>query len=434
MPLLRKFSQSARIIYIYIMIRKIILVCLLITVFSCNSQKEGILDFNLEPISINGFSDNGGQLPISESVLSMDGYFTWGGSVVEGEDGRYHMFFAFFDAGEGKPKFSDSWLLSSKIGYASSDYPDKGFKYEKTVLYGAAHDGNPEAWDAQGVHNPHVKKFNNRYYLYYIGSKDPGEKPEGDPGFELNARNRIQQVQAVSVIEVESIEDLVNGNFERPIKPLLIARTRVKPDNVVDPSPEGTKALPDNLIVVNPTVEYRPSDGKYLLYFKGNLYDPGWRGAHGLAIGDNPTGPFEPMDEFMFELRTSEGKIASAEDPYVWYHPGSELFYAVFKDFSGTFTGSDPALAMMISEDGIDWKIHPKRIFATKEIPLDDGTSIKVSNFERPQFLINKKGEPVAFYAACSIAGCGSKTDGTTFNVQMGVRVTSFDSTLMRKE
>jgi len=400
----------------YILILSIILLGL-----SCKQNKGKILDFSLEPISINGFSDDAQQFPISESVLKMDGYFTWGGSVVKGDDGRYHMFFALFDAGAGKPKFSDSWLLSSKIGHAVSDYPDKGFEFNKIVLYGAAHDGNPGAWDAQGVHNPHIKKFNDKYYLYFIGSRDPGKRAEGDPGFGLNARNRIQQVQSVAVIEVDRIGDLISGNFKRPEKPLMIARTRVKPDQVIDPSPEGTIALPDNLIIVNPTVEYRPSDGKYLMYFKGNLYDAGWRGAHGLAIGDNPAGPFEPLDDFMFELRIKEGKIASAEDPYVWYHPGTELFYAVFKDFSGSFTGSDPALAMMISKNGIDWELHPTRIFAPKEIPLDDGTSIKVSNLERPQFLINKKGEPVAFYAACSIAGCGPKTDGSTINVQFKV-------------
>jgi hypothetical protein len=203
---------------------------------------------------------------------------------------------------------------------------------------------------------------------------------------------------------------------------------------VIDPSPDGTEALPDNLIVVNPTVEHRTADGKYLLYFKGNLYDPGWRGAHGLAIADDPAGPFEPVDQFMFELRTEDGKIASAEDPYVWYHPGTGLFYAVFKDFSGRFTGSDPALAMMISEDGIDWKLHPKRIFAKKDIPLTDGSSISLANFERPQFIINEKGEPVAFYAACSISGCGPKTDGSTFNAQFGVKTQTIKAELTKSD
>ena len=70
----------------------------------------------------------------------------------------------------------------------------------------------------------------------------------------------------------------------------------MKATDVVDPSPEGTVAKPDNLIVVNPAIVQRPSDGKYLLYFKGNIYDPRWRGVHGVAVGDSPTGPFSASD------------------------------------------------------------------------------------------------------------------------------------------
>jgi len=58
-----------------------------------------------------------------------------------------------------------------------------------------------------------------------------------------------------------------------------------------------------------------------------------------------------------------------------------------------------------------------------RELPLSDGTSIPLANMERPQFLINDQGEPVAFYAACSIGPCGPKTDGSTFNTQFGVKI-----------
>lgn len=388
---------------------------------ACQENSRDILRFQLEPIAVSGFADSARQIPVSESVLSDPDHFVWGGSVVKGDDGKFHMFYSIFDAGADKPRFSDAWLLSSKIAYAVSDYPDKGFRFQKVILRGAAADGYPDAWDAQGVHNPHIKKFNGRYYLYYIGSRDPGERPAGDPAHGLSKRDRIQQVQAVAVIAVDQLDDLISGRFDRPAEPLLRARTRVKPDRVVDPSEAGTEALPDNLIVVNPTVEYRPADGKYLLYFKGNLYDPGWRGAHGVALGDDPAGPFVPQDELVFDLRTEDGKIASAEDPYVWYHPGSELFYAVFKDFTGRFTNQGPGLAAMISRDGLNWELHPDPLFAAKELPLTDGSSIEVANLERPQFLINEKGEPVAMYAACSLSGCGPKTDGSTFNVQFRV-------------
>jgi len=143
----------------------------------------------------------------------------------------------------------------------------------------------------------------------------------------------------------------------------MVARTRVKPKPVIDPSPPGTVALPDNLIMVNPTLVYRPSDKKYLMYFKGNLYDAGWRGVHGVAIANDPAGPFHQLNDVMFSLKTPDGKLASAEDPYVWYHPGTELFYAVFKDFKGYSTGAAPGLAVMISRDGIDWEMHPDRVF-----------------------------------------------------------------------
>ena len=389
---------------------------------SCNKHKEQhYLHFDLNPVEAQLYQSGGSTFLTGPSVLHDPDHFVWGGSVVQGDDGRYYMFYSIFDAGPDKPKFSDAWLLSSKIACAVSDHPDRDFRFYKIVLYGAAHDGRPDAWDAQGVHNPHVRKFDGRYYLYYIGSRDPGERGPGDPGEQLNKRNRIQQVQQLAVIGVDHIEDLLEGQFERPSVPLLGARTRVKPDHVIDPSPPGTTALPDNLIVVNPTVTYRPSDQKYLLYFKGNLYDPVWRGAHGVAIGEHPEGPFTPLDDFMFDLRMTDGRIASAEDPYVWYHPGTALFYAVFKDFHGHFTGQGPGLALMVSEDGMDWQLHPDPLFAPKEIPFKNGTRHKVANLERPQFLINEQGEPIAFYAACSIETCGPKTDGSTFNVQFNV-------------
>lgn len=355
----------------------------------------------------------------SPSVIQYPDQFVWGGSVVQGKDGRYHMFFSMFDAGRDNPPFSDAWLLSSKIAYAVSDKPDKGFVFQRFVLKGAKEEGRPDAWDAQTVHNPHIKKFNGMYYLYYIGSRDPGEQPEGSPGAFLRKRDRIQQVQKIGVIACEKLEDLIRGRFDRPEVPLLSPRTRVKADNVLDPSPPGTEVKPDNLVVVNPSVVYRPSDGKYLLYFKGNLYDPDWRGVHGVALGDTPLGPFSPLDIYMFDVRMPDGRLAKAEDPYVWYHRKADSFFAVFKDFSGRITGGKPGLALMRSKNGIDWEIPPNPVFSPLELKFVDGTVLPVAHLERPQLLIGESGTPIAFYAASSIEPVGPKTDGSTFNVQM---------------
>ncbi|UBM57566.1 glycoside hydrolase family protein [Marinilongibacter aquaticus] len=362
-----------------------------------------------------------GDLLKGPSVLQIDGYFVWGGSVVKGEDNKYHMLFSLWESGEDEPKFSDSWVLNSKIGYAVSDYPDHGFEFQKIVLRGRQLEGDSTAWDAQMVHNPHVQRFGDRYYLYYIGSVDPGEDAPGAEG--INLRNRVQQNQKIGLIAFDSFDDLMAGNFIRPKEPLLSPRSRVKPDQLVNPSPEGTQTKPDNIIVVNPSVVQRPSDGKYLLYFKGNQYTPVWRGIHGVAIGDKPEGPFKALEDVVFEIRNQESQIASTEDPYVWYSKAYSLFFAVFKDFTGAVTGQEPGLALMQSEDGIKWQLAEKPFFMPKVVRLKNGKTLHVDRLERPQLLINGEGLPQALYSACAIVSVGQRNDGTSFNVQIPLEV-----------
>jgi hypothetical protein len=357
------------------------------------------------------------------SVLNDPDRFVWGGSVIRGDDGKYHMLYSTWECGKDVPKFSDSWLLHSKIAYAVSDYPDRDFTFQKVVLRGSALGGDADAWDAQTVHNPHIKRFNGIYYLYYTGSRDPGIQPAGSPGEKVNRRNRVQQVQQIGVIAFDSFADLMAGRFNRPDTPLLSPRTRVKPDNIVEPSPAGTAPLPDNIIVVNPSVVQRPSDGKFLLYFKGNLYDPRWRGVHGVAVADAPGGPYTALDTYVFDVTMADGRIASAEDPFVWFHKKHNTFYAVFKDFSGKVTGGIPGLAIMVSSDGIQWQRPKNPFFMKKEIILQTGKTVKVTHLERPQLLIGKNGDPEVLYCACTLINIHPRQDGTSFNVHIPLRV-----------
>ncbi|WP_303921797.1 glycoside hydrolase family protein [Draconibacterium sediminis] len=391
----------------------------LLAISGCNSKSPEKLSIEALPIDavVNG------NILAGPSVLNDPDRFVWGGSVLKGDDGKYHMIYNVFECGDSLPAFTDGWVLHSKLAYAVSDYPDRDFKFKKIVLRGQALNGDSTAWDAQMVSNPHLKKFKGKYYLYYIGSKDPGVQPVGSPGEKLSKRNRVQQNQKIAVIEFDSFEDLMKGNFSRPDKPLLAPRTRVKPDNIVNPSPEGTQPKPDNIIVVNPAVTYRPADGKYLLYFKGNLYDPNWRGVHGVALSDSPTGPFAPLDDIIFDFRTEDGRIASAEDPYVWYHKTQQKFYAVFKDFSGKITGADPGLAILESIDGIIWTKPADPFFMKKQVVLQSGDTIKVDRLERPQMLIDEEGNPQVLYAACSIININPTKKGESFNVQIPLQV-----------
>jgi len=403
--------------------KRIILINLLILLAfgSCTdkNQTNPQLVLTAKPLEGEYFIQNEKTIISSPNSLQLEDYFVWGGSVIKGEDNKYHMLFSLWECGEEWAPFQNGWLLNSKIAYSVSNYPNKDFEFQRIVLHGRNFEGDSTAWDAQSVHNPHIKKFNDKYYLYFTGSRDPGIQPKGSPGENLSKRNRIQQSQKLGVIEFNSFQDLLNGNFQRPDKPILNPRTRVKKDNVVNPSPPGTTPKPDNMIVVNPSVVYRPADGKYLLYFKGNFWDPHWRGVHGVAIGDSPKGPFTTLDKFVFDIRTEDGKIASAEDPYVWFHKKHNRFYATFKDFSGRITGAEPGLTLLVSSDGVSWQKPENSIFIKKELLFTNGQNLKVNNLERPQLLINENGFPEVLYCACSVEKVQGKIDGSTFNVQI---------------
>jgi hypothetical protein len=357
------------------------------------------------------------------SLFQIPNYFVWGASVVKGDDNKYHMLFSLWESGIEGGSFVKDWVLQSKIGYAVSDYPDKDFVFQKIVLKGTRYHGDNVSWDAQMVHNPHIKKFNGKYYLYYIGSRDPGEQPVGSSGENLDQRSRVQQSSCIGVLEFDSFENLLSGNFKRPKHPILEPRTRVKKDNILNGSPIGTKAKPDNIIVVNPSVEYNPMTQKYMLFFKGNVYEPHWKGVHGVALGDSPKGPFKPLDSFVFDVRMPDGSLASTEDPFVWYSRKIQKFMAVVKDFSGRITGHKKTLALLTSSDGIVWSLPKTPLFMERKLHLKDGSVVKVDRLERPQLLLNDEGIPQYLYAASSLNNVNAKNDGSSFNVQIPLEV-----------
>lgn len=353
------------------------------------------------------------------SAFQVDNHFVWGGSAVKGEDGRYYMVYTGIEG--GVYPFNNAWVLGSKFGLAVSDRPDGGFKQLGFFLNADGFASDSTTWDAQMVHNPHLRKFGDKYYLYYIGSKDRGNQGVVAPGDTLARRDRVQQFMQIGVIEFDSFKQLLAGDFKRPEGPILTPRTRVKKTMIVNPSPMGTIVMPDNIIVCNPSVVYRPSDGKYLMYFKGNRYDPEWRGVHGVAIADSPMGPFVTKDFTVFEVASEKFKCSS-EDPYVWYSEADQQFFAILKDFNGAYTKREGSgIALMESKDGINWTLPQHSFFMDKKIVLSSGEEVAVNRFERPQLYINEEGIPEVLYVACAIEPVNSKINGGSFNLQISL-------------
>ena len=147
-------------------------------------------------------------------------------------------------------------------------------------------------------------------------------------------------------------------------------------------------------------------------------------GRNELFPGGSPgTYNWSEAESFSFDIRNEDGTIASAEDPFVWYNRKHKEFYAIIKDFSGKITGSEPGLAILSSQDGLEWRIPENgTVCIRKEITFTNGDTIQVKNLERPQLLLDHYDNPLVLYAACSVEPVGSKRDGTTFNVHIPLK------------
>ena len=185
--------------------------------FSC---KKNTVVYKAQPVDITVTENNGKYIVEGSSVLQLADTFVWGGSPIQIDD-NYYLFFSAWESGPDVPQFRISWVLNSKIGVAVSDSPTGNFKPLGIFLKGREIQGDSTAWDSQTVHNPLIKSFNGKYYLYYTGSTDPGKPEEGEPGAGLSKRDRVQQNQKIGVIEFESVEELLNGSFQRSETPLL---------------------------------------------------------------------------------------------------------------------------------------------------------------------------------------------------------------------
>lgn len=116
-------------------------------------------------------------LPVDSTNILIDpGYYTWCGSGIRGEDGKYYMFYSRWPHG---PRVADDdslnrifdgfkgWQKYSEIAVAVSDRATGSFRHLKTIMKG---DFSADRWDRYTFHNPQINYFEGRYYLYFISN------------------------------------------------------------------------------------------------------------------------------------------------------------------------------------------------------------------------------------------------------------------------
>jgi hypothetical protein len=315
----------------------------------------------------------------SEAKFEQADYYVWGGSMIQGPKGKYHLFYSRWPRAKG----FNAWVTHSEIAHAVADSPTGPYQHLDVALPVRS----AEMWDGLCTHNPTIHFFDGKYYLYYMGTTEDEDSTE-------DAYWTHRNNQRIGV----ALADHPNGPWKRFDRPLIDV--------------SANDEAPDALMTSNPSICQR-SDGTYLLVYKcvGKKKPLPFGGpvVHMVATSDSPTGPFNKRPDPVF---TAEGDSFPAEDPYIWTQNGR--FWAIVKDMRGSFTGHQKSLALFESGDGMNWNLSTHTLVTTAQINWQTQGLVKVDRLERPQLWLDN-GVP-------SILFCAVKDGDRTYNVHIPLR------------
>ena len=290
-----------------------------------------------------------------ENIFKTEGYYNWGSSIIKERDGKYHLFYSRWKKEYG----FHGWLTHSEIAHATSKSPAGPWKYKETAL-SVSGKGN---WDAITAHNPKIKYFEGKYYLYYIatnmGGKDYTEEElveTAKTGYNHPNWKILRPNQRTGV----AVSNSLNGPWSRMDKPLV--------------EPSG----PITTLTVNPAID-KGKDGKYYLIIKGDKpNEKRFIRNQAVAVAEHPDGPFEIKEKPVIDYMDTE-------DMSIWYDENRDRFYGVFHAHN--------YIGLVTSENGTDWEKANEFVLKNKEILMEDGTVIGPDRMERP-FVYHEGGEP----------------------------------------
>ncbi|WP_163934065.1 glycoside hydrolase family protein [Paraferrimonas sp. SM1919] len=333
--------------------------------------KPGVDDLNLAEL-IQPVTD--------KNIFTNDEWHNWGASIIKGEDGKYHSFYSQMSKELG---FS-TWLTDGVISHAVADSPEGPWTHVEVVLEGRGH-GH---WDAYTAHNPRIKFFDGKYYLYYM-STNTGDTELSPEEFELarkgklgdKYRDLVRENQRVGV----AVADSINGPWKRFDKPII--------------EPSG----PIEQITCNPAVAKRP-DGKYVMLVRGDK--PNQEKlvrSQAVALADSPMGPWQ------IQPKAAVGNLNS-EDPALWYDETRNRFYGIYHAFG--------YMGLITSVDGLEWQNAKHYKVSELSYTHAEHGQAKVQRLERP-FVYVEDGVPKVM----AVAAKESYTTGDSYSVYIPLKL-----------
>jgi len=285
---------------------------------------------------------------------------TWGGSIIKGYDGYYHMYVSqmLYMCG------LNEWATNSIIVHTKSKLVEGPYYYVEDIL---------GAWS----HNPQPHKSpDGTQVIYHIGNGKTA--PWGPP------QNCSNIDASVSKGKNKKRPNPIDGDFERPPKP-----NEVPVNFLYGPGPVGPwKSFPekDEDPCDNPTVYFFPNGSLILLYRMDIWANSTPISEIHMATADSWMGPYKTQSPI-----NTGGPIfqRQGEDPFIFRDKRGN-FHLLFHDMQDgypvqtSWSGSHG-----FSRDGLHWTWTPSPAY-TSIVEYETGWVARYARRERPQLIFEE--------------------------------------------
>lgn len=307
----------------------------------------------------------------ADSGYRDDRYWVWCTSIIEGDDGKFHMFASRW------PKslmMHPGWMVGSEVIHCVSEKLEGPYQFSDVALG----DRGSQYWDGRSAHNPRICKIGDEYVLFYMGSthplKEAQENPEKvtlDSPYALVGRSN----KRVGVASAKS----PYGPWKRRDRPIL----ETKPGTFY------------SYLTSNPT-PWIESDGSVTLIFKARYHTDRFPFYSdmvlGLAKAPRYDGPYQVVGEKPIFGEGAKNPW-EVEDPCIW--KDERGYHMLAKDHQGKITGSRGFGILAHSSDALKWSLDPSPQAYSKTFKTTDGKSLTFGQTERANVIL-RDGKPAA--------------------------------------
>ena len=311
-------------------------------------------------------------LPANRSAgLQMRGNSTWGGAVLRGADGRWHMFVSLFLGGCGLAE----WQPNSAIARATSDSAGGSFELAEVIVPNFAHepdarvlpDGSVVVFFISNASAPLCTKCSGGVSTPGCNKWTPGTRFFG-PWSAISAPSVLGPWTEVRL-----------GSCEAGA-----------PDEVPNCHSNGND--------INPSVIVGEGSAVTMMW---RSIDFSSRGQSYVALATAPSwrGPFSYNTSSLFPQLSGQ----HIEDPFAWRSRDGTYHALLHADFDGCCGGAAGVHAW--SADGVSWSISPRNAY-NNSVELVGGGTLSLQNRERPHLVLDEdSGEPTHLTNAAALAG-----------------------------